>query len=1099
MRKILLSLLGCLLLLGLQAHAQDRTLTGKVVAEDGSTLPGVNISVKGTNRGSTTDAKGEYSLSVSQGATLVFSFIGFQSQEVLVGSQSVLNVTLKNDVSQLQEVVVTAQGIERKRNELVYAAQQVTADQITQTRNPNLMSALSGKLSGVDIKVSNTMGGSTNVVIRGFKSITGNNQALWVIDGVPVSNANNNTATQQTGGAGVDYGNAASDINPDNIASINVLKGAAATALYGSRASNGVIMVTTKKGKKNSFDVTVNSGVTWGKIDKTTFPTYQKEYGEGYVSTFKTADLGAGVGAVAPFDVDASFGPKFEGQPVYQWDAIDKFSPNYKKQTPWLAAKNGPDTFYKTAVTSNQSINISGGGDASTFKVGFTRSDETGVLPNSSLKKNLFNFGGSYDLTKKLSVSASVNFSNVKGMGRNNTGYNGKNPNQGFRQWWPVSVDIQQQKEAYFRNQQNVTWNWANIQGTNPIFADNPYYSRYKNYSNDTRDHYQGSTAVNYKLADWVSFTGRFSYDGTNDTQEERISVGSAAVPSYARFDRNFHETNLDLLINFRKSITKDLSFTGLLGSNMRRSKESSIRATTNGGLVVPNLYSLSNSVSAIEAPTEIVRQIGVDGVFANASFDYKGLINLELAARQDKSTTLPTGSNTYFYPSVGANFNFSELAALKSQTWLTHGKLRANYAEVGNDAPWGAVYDTYDKPTGIGTIPYFSLPNTKNNGQLKSERTKSYEAGIEAAFLNDRVGFDFTAYKTSTQDQILPVTVTSATGYTARYVNSGEMQNKGIEISAYVTPIKTEDFSWTMNVNFTRNRNKVVSLYGDVTNVQIASLQGGVTLNAGLKLDPVTGKVIGGLPFGVIRGTNFTYLNGEKVVGTNGIYKPTASSGEIIGNPNPDWLGGVTNTVKYKSLALSFLVDVRHGGSIFSLDQWYGEGSGLYPITAGNNELGNPKRDDVYQRDAAGKYLLDAAGKKIQAANPGGVLFPGVQADGQPNTVRAENIDGNSLSAYGYTSNAPRAMYVYDASYVKLREASISYNLPQSVVGKLKAFKEISVSVIGRNLWIIHKNMKYSDPEDGLSSGTSNGAGGYQSGSYPTVRSYGFNVKFRF
>jgi len=1098
MRKTLLPFLGFLLLLCTQAFAQERAVTGKVTADDGSILPGVNISLKGTNRGTTTDSQGAYSIAVENNATLVFSFIGFQTMEAIVGNQTTINISLKNDVSQLQEVVVTALGQEKKRNELVYAAQQVTAEQITQTRNPNLMNALSGKVAGLDIKASNTMGGSTNVVIRGFKSITGNNQALWVIDGVPVSNANNNTTDQQTGRAGVDYGNAASDINPDNIASINVLKGAAATALYGSRASNGVIMVTTKKGKKNSFDVTVNSGVTWGKIDKSTFPTYQKEYGQGYVSTFKTADLGAGVGAVAPFDVDASYGPKFSGQPVYQWDAIDKFSPNYKKQTPWVAAANGPASFYETAVTSNQSINISGGGDNSTFKIGFTRSDEKGVLPNSTLKKNLFNFGGSYDLTKKLSVSASINFSNVKGIGRYNTGYNGKNVNQGFRQWWPLSVDLAQQKEAYERNGQNVTWNWANIQGTNPIFADNLYYARNKNFSNDGRDHYQGSTAAVYKIADWVDVTARYSYDGTLDMQEERISVTSAAVPSYSRYDRSFHETNLDLLINFRKSFGKDLSFTGLLGSNMRRSKESSIRALTNGGLTVPNLYSLSNSVSAIEPPTEIVKQIGVDGIFANASFDYKNLINIDLAARRDKSTTLPTGSNTYFYPSVGANFVFSNLTALKLD-WLSHGKLRANYAEVGNDAPWGSIFDVYDKPTAIGTVPYFSLPNTKNNGQLKSERTKSYEFGIEASFLNDRLGFDVTAYKTSTLDQILPVNVTSATGYTARFINSGEMQNKGIEITANITPIKTDDFSWNLTVNYTRNRNKVVSLYGDVTNIQIASLQGGVTLNAGLKVDPLTNKVIGGLPFGVIRGTNFTYLNGEKVVGANGIYKPTPGSNEVIGNPNPDWLGGLNNTLKYKSLALSFLIDVRKGGSIFSLDQWYGEGSGLYPITAGLNELGVPKRDDVYQRDAAGKYVLNDAKQKIQVANPGGVLFPGVQADGSVNTVRAENIDGTALSAYGYISNAPRAMYVYDASYVKLREASISYNLPSSIVNKLRAFKEISVAVIGRNLWIMHKNMEYSDPEDGLSSGTSNGAGGYQSGAYPTTRSYGFNVKFRF
>lgn len=1103
MRKTLLTLLGFIMLLSAHAFAQDQTVTGKVKADDGSDLPGVNIALKGTTKGTTSSSDGSYSISTPQGSVLVFSFIGFQSQEVQVGSQTVINVTLKNDVSQLQEVVVTALGQERKRNELVYAAQQVNSDQITQTRQTNVANALAGKVAGLDIRSANTMGGSTNVVIRGYKSITGNNQALFVIDGVPVTNATNNTQQQQSGQAGVDYGNAAADINPDNIASVSVLKGAAATALYGSRAANGVIMITTKKGRKNSFDVTLNSGVTWGKIDKTTFPTYQKEYGAGYggdgdSQKFYTGDLGSGTAPIVRFDDDASFGAKFDPNlQVYHWDALDKFSPYFGKTRPWVAAQNGPASFYETAVTSNQSVNVSGGGDNSTFKVGYTRSDEKGVLPNSTLKKNLFSFSGSYDLSKKLSVLASVNFSQVTGVGRYNTGYNGKNPNQGFRQWWQQNVDIQEQKEAYERNKQNISWNWANhLQATYPIFADNPYYSRYQNYSNDNRNHLQGSTSVIYKIFDWVDFTGRFSYDGTNDFQEERISVGSSGTPSYARFNRSFYETNLDLMLNFRKQISKDISFSGLLGSNMRRSNMSSIRASTNGGLVVANLYSLSNSVAAIEAPVESVQKIGVDGLFAQASFGYKELVNLELAARQDKSTTLPTGANTYFYPSVGANFNFSNLEFLKFN-WLTHGKLRVNYAEVGNDAPWGSIYNVYDKPTGLGAIPYFSLPNVKNNAQLKSERTKSSEIGIEAAFLNDRVGFDLTLYKTRSLDQILPVTLTSATGYTQRYVNSGEMQNKGVEISVYVTPVKTDDFSWTLNANFTRNRNKIVSLYDDVKNVQInpLSLSGAVSLNATL-----------GQPYGVIQGTNYVYYKDaagnqtdQKVVKANGIYQASASSAEIIGNPNPDWLGGLTNTLKYKSISLSFLVDIRHGGDIWSLDQWYGLGTGMYPMTAGLNELGNPVRSDVYQRGADGKYLLDENKNKIQAANPGGVLFPGVQADGTPNTVRAENIDGNGLTAWGYTSGAPRATTIYDASYVKLKEASITYALPQAVLSKLKAFKEINISLIGRNLWIIKKHIPYADPEDNLGAGLGNGAGGYQSGSYPAVKSYGFNVKFRF
>jgi TonB-dependent SusC/RagA subfamily outer membrane receptor len=302
--------------------------------------------------------------------------------------------------------------------------------------------------------------------------------------GVPVSNATNNTQDQQTGRAGADYGNAASDINPDNIASINVLKGAAATALYGSRASNGVILITTKQGRKNSFDVTVNSGVTWGKIDKSTFVRYQKEYGAGYggdgaADQFYRGDLGSGEGDIAVFDADASFGPKFDpSRMVYQWDAIDPFSPNFGKMRPWVAAQNGPDKFYETAVNSNQSINISGGGENSTFKVGYTRSDEKGVLPNSKLNKNLFNFSASFDLSKKLTVTANANYSQIKGLGRYGTGYDGKNPNQQFRQWFQTNVDLIEQKDAYFRNNQNVTWNWADptapYEENGPIYSENP-------------------------------------------------------------------------------------------------------------------------------------------------------------------------------------------------------------------------------------------------------------------------------------------------------------------------------------------------------------------------------------------------------------------------------------------------------------------------------------------------------------------------------------------------------------------------------------------------------------------------------------------------
>jgi len=662
-------------------------------------------------------------------------------------------------------------------------------------------------------------------------------------------------------------------------------------------------------------------------------------------------------------------------------------------------------------------------------------------------------------------VSASANYSRTVGVGRYGTGYNGRNPNQQFRQWFQTNVDLKEQREAYFRNRQNITWNW-NAANTGPIYSDNPYWSRYENYSNDSRDNFYGYASANYKFTDWFSVMGRASFNTTIDMQEERIAVGSAEPGEYSRFNRDFNETNFDLMLNFNKDITEDISFTGLLGSNLRRSRINSIRAITNGGLVVPGLYSLSNSVSPIVAPLEQDEHIGVDGIFANTNFGYKETVFLELSARQDRSTTLPAGDNTYFYPAIAANFVFSNV--LKTP-WLTGGKVRVNYAEVGNDAPFASLLGVYDKPTGLGSIPIFSLPNVRNNDALKPERTKSFETGIEADFFNSLFGFDFTWYKSETVDQIMPVSTTGASGYTQRFVNAGEVENKGFEIAAFATPIQTGDFTWNINVNFARNRNKVISLYEDVQNFPLASFQGGVSLNAAV-----------GHPFGVIRGTDFVYTNGQRTVNAEGYYLNSGNAADIIGDPNPDWTGGVNNTLTYKGISLGFLIDVRQGGDVFSLDQWYGEATGLYEHTAGLNSKGNPSR--------------------LPVAEGGGVLLPGVKEDGTPNDIYAENTDGNGATPYGYAAGgieAPRAMYVFDGSFVKLREVALSYALPQSVIGNLGFIKGINLQLIGRNLWIIHKNMEYSDPEEGLSSG--NASRGYQSGAYPAFRTYGFNVRLNF
>ena len=1048
--------------------AQTRQVTGKVTSsEDGSALPGVSVSLKGTSRGTTTGADGSYKISVGDGAVLVYSFVGYKQQTISVASQSAINVVLASDASELNEVVVTALGLTRTKNSLPYAAQQVKGDELTRVRTGNAFQALSGKVAGLQITQGNAVGGSTNVVIRGNKSLTGNNQALFVVDGVPIDNSNKNSSNQVTGRGGYDYGNAASDINPDDIESMTVLKGAAATALYGSRASNGVIMIQTKKAKKG-LGLSINAGLTVGTIDKTTFPTYQNQYGAGYSDPYQKDGFlyfdanGDGVkDYVVPTAEDASYGVKFDNRPVYTWDSFDPAGPNYMKTSPWAAAKNTPVTFYETAISNNTAIQLDGANDKGTFKLGFTRNEERGTLPNSLVSKNIINLGGSYNINNKLTASATANFSTVDGLGRYGSGYSGLNVNQNFRQWYQTNVDIQDQKTAYFRNNQNVTWNWGDPStpaGLKPIYTDNYYWTRYQNYQNDTRSRIFGNAMLNYKATDYLNLMGRVTLDTYNEFQEERTAVGSQAAAGYSRLDRTFNETNYDLLANFDKTFFTDFNVKALAGLNLRKSYARAISAATNGGLIVPGLYSVANSKGTVAAPSESYTPREVFGLFGGLTLSYKNFLTLDGTIRQDKSSTLPVANNAYLYYSGAASWNFSE--HFKDLPWLTSGKLRVNYATVGNDAPWGAIRNVYDQPAPFGSTILFSAPSTQNNPFLKPEQTQSREIGLEMAFMQNRLGFDLTYYQTNTLDQIMPASVSTATGFSSTYVNAGNIENQGVELSLFANPIKTADFSWNVNVNFTKNNSLVLSLYNGSQNLQIATFQGGVSFNATV-----------GQPYGIIQGKTWNLKDGQKLVKANGRYDITTTTTNNIGNVNPNWIGGVNNSFRYKNLTFNFLIDIKQGGNVFSLDQYYGAATGVLAESAGLNDKGNPSRNSI--------------------ADGGGVIMPGVKADGTPNDIRVENEYGT----YGYAYN-PAAAFVYDASYIKLREANIVYSVPSSIVRKLGGVKGVDLSVFGRNLWIIQKFVPYSDPEENLSSGNIQG---YQSGAYPTTRSIGFNVKLLF
>ena len=1122
MRKLTF-LLTCLFLVGVGlVNAQSKSISGKVLsAEDGQPIIGATVKVKGTTVGTITNVDGEFKISLQGDAkNLVISYVGMTPADVL--AQNGMTVKLQSDSKMIDEVVVTALGISRQKKALGYATQELKGDDVTSVKSDNFLNSLSGKLSGVQIKKTTNLGGSTNIVMRGSKSLTGDNQALFVVDGVPINNSNFNyvsasaSGSQSTGSVGYDYGNAASDINPEDIESINVLKGAAATALYGSRAANGVIMITTKKGsasKTKGIGVSVNTGVTVGFVDKSTFPTYQNKYGAGYSKGYGTnsnayfgsndlngdgiSDITGGPTAgdydVVPVTEDASFGAAFDpNKLVYQWNSLYPGLPNYKKATPWMAAKNGPITFFENPVSYNTTVAIENASDKGSYRLSYTNLDQNGLLPNSNLKKNTFGLNGTWKVTDKLTATGSANFSRQSALGRNSTGYN-DNIMSSFRQWMETNVDYKEQKDAYLSTGSNISWNPAltSITDLKPIFWDNPYWTRYKNYETDSRNRYTGNLTLDYKLASWVSIMGRVSVDAYNQLMEERRAVGSVPTTfgldrtdqesGYYRKNVDFSEYNYDLMANFKKDITPDLNLTGLIGLNVRRNSYSSIAASTNGGLVSPGIYSLQNSAAALPFPVEKAEKLGVDGIFASASLSYQSMLYLDATIRRDHSSTLPKATSSYFYPSVAGSFVFSNIV---KQDWLSFGKARLSYAEVGSPALFDQLYDTYTVVTPFNTSLY-TVSSQKKNSELKPEKTASIEGGLEMYFFNRRIGFDLAAYKTNTTNQILPVKLSQTTGYNQMIVNAGNIENKGIELSLMLTPISTKDFKWDLKFNWSKNRNKVLSLIDGVDNYQLGAFGGNVTLNAQV-----------GQPYGVLLGTDYTYTaDGQKIISaTTGKPVKTTTASNVIGNVTPDWNGGIQSTLTYKNWSFSFLIDVQHGGDIFSLDMYYGMSSGLYAETVYDNDLGNTVRNPiVYNNPSAATTALKIASG--YAATSGGYIIQGVNVSSTgvvtPNTTR---VNASTASGFGYAVE-PNKAFIYDAGYIKLRELSLSYSLPSKLL-KSTFIQGLTFTATASNPWIISKHLPYADPESGLGSGN---VQGYSVGSLPSTHDYGFNVKLNF
>ncbi len=1050
------------------AWAQERTISGKVTSTEYSEpLPGVNVILKGTTQGTVTDIEGDYSLSVPDGAgTLVFSFIGLESKEVAIGNQSTLNVSMSEDAQQLSEVVVTALGVEREERSLGYAVQEVKGEEFTQARETNVVNSLAGKVAGVQISgASGNIGGSSRILLRGINSISGDNQPLFVVDGTPIDNSNFNSKDTQRGDGGRDYGNAIQDLNPDDIESISVLKGPSAAALYGSRASNGVILITTKKGTaRKGIGVEINSNLTFNNVY--IMPDYQNEYGGGYKQEF---DLYEGE-PVVNYAADESWGPRMNGQPVRQWYSWYPDDPDFGQMTPFSPNPDNIRDFYETGRTFTNSVALSGGNETTLFRLSYTNLNQTGTIPNSELKRNTLSLNASTQLTDKFTASTSMSYVRNEVDGVPGTGYGNDAGNvvTSFNQWFQRQLSMDKLRNYQTADGRDRTWNIKSPTNLDPLYWENPYYVLNNSFATSQRERLFGNVSLSYEIAPSLKVTGWARTDYYTDRRDDRIATGSIPQDMYTEEVREVKENNFEVLMQYNKQLNDDFSLGANLGANRRINTLFRNTGRTVGGLNVPNFFSVEASVDRPKVE-DFYQERQINSVYGSANVGFRDIVYLEGTLRNDWSSTLPAGNNSYLYPSVTTSFVFSEL--FPNSGVLSFAKIRGGWAQVGNDTDPYRLATVYQSENNYGSSPAFSVPNRLNNSELRPEITSSYEVGLDLRFWNNRLGIDVTYYDNETTDQIIPLDVSATSGFADAIVNAGLVTNRGWEVMVTGTPIETASgFSWDITANWARNRNKVVELAEGQNNFLIASW--GPSINARV-----------GEPYGTIVTEAFMLNeNGDRVVGDDGFYLREID--QVVGNIMPDFTGGVMNQFSFKGINVSALVDFQKGGNLYSVTNRYGEYSGLLASTVGNNSLGNPMRDPVLINDDG---TVDP--------NSGGVVADGVMNVGtEENPVYEQNTIPTAANEYFQRLRSIRENYVYDASFVKLREVRIGYTFPKALYENIPV-QSISLAFVGRNLALLHSNIPNVDPEAALGSGNIQG---FENGQLPSIRSLGFNLNIK-
>ncbi|WP_205500293.1 SusC/RagA family TonB-linked outer membrane protein [Rufibacter psychrotolerans] len=1059
MKKTLLLLLTLLSALGM-AYAQQREISGKVTSsDDGSALPGVSVVVKGSTTGTSTDAEGNFSLRVpDETAVLVISYLGYVSQEVPVANRTSFNIPLSPDNQQLQEVVVTALGIERSERSLGYSTQQVTGENLTFTKEQNVLGSLAGKVAGVQVSGSSgaSMGGTQKIQIRGVNSVTGGGQPLVVIDGTPISNAN------FAGRNGPDYGNLAQDINPEDIESVNVLKGPTASALYGIRGQYGVIMITTKKGSKGPKKVTVQLNSAFSVERVGNLMPMQNVYGGGGSQTWRT--LANGEKYVD--GTDESWGPKMDGTPVRHMHSFYPQDPMYGQLEPFVAHPDNIKDFFETGFNINNGVSVSGGNENTTFRLSYNNTYIEGVEPNTWLKRNNLGLSASLALSEKWNVSTNINYATNEAQRPAQGYYEGS---RNFTQWFQRNLDMNRLKNYKYPDGTFYHWNINRpnaagvITNYEPIDWNNPYFEAYENLNNDSRDRFFGDVGLSYQVLPELKLSGFVRSDIYVQNIEHREAAGGRFDDAYSVGKYQNKEMNYEFLAQYTKD-WNDFSFNVNLGANLFDRDYTYLSQATVGGLTSPGFYNIEGSRERPTVSNYILRK-QLQSVYGMATIGYKDTYFIDVSLRRDHSSTLP---DPYYYPSVSGSFVFSELLNWKP---LSFGKLRASYAKAGNDVAVYATSLNYEVGGLYGATNTSYVPDVLNNPNIEPSFATSYELGVDLKFFNGRLGADFTYYQQRNENDVIELNVSGASGYNSSFINAGLIVNRGIELALTGTPLQTERFSWDVALNLARNRGTVKELYPGLESRLIESnTYSGVSVYLYSNV---------GQPFGTMVGQAYQRdeATGKILLGANNLPLYTTAT-HNFGSVLPDATGGFQNTFRFGQFDLSAMIDYQFGGQFFSWSRMLAVKAGLAEETAALNDNGKNVRDPL--------------------SEGGGVKINGIYGPGTP--LAGQEFNGYvDARAYYRTTLGTRVYeeWLYDASYIRLREVRLGYTLGKAQLGKLPV-ERIGIAFITRN-----PAMLWQKAPDGLNPAElATGASSFswlETGALNTVRSYGVNLNITF